>query len=141
MEHKNDFDLKVSLKRKEHSKDINGSDKIFTLVEEKLYYTERFWGFKSEKRKAQKKSLKLSDKDQTAIFSYISENEMNINYQEIIKIDERHLRNVFTYIVELNTPEGLTIYQIQSNDQNSDNKSWIKMENLFDLLQDFIEKG
>ena len=139
MEHKNDFDLKVSLKRKEHSKDINGSDKIFTLVEEKLYYTERFWGFKSEKRKAQKKSLKLSDKDQTAIFSYISENEMNINYQEIIKIDERHLRNVFTYIVELNTPEGLTIYQIQSNDQNSDNKSWIKMENLFDLLQDFMK--
>ena len=133
------FDLKVSLKRKEHSKDINGSDKIFTLVEKKLYYTERFWGFKSEKRKAQKKSLELSSKDQTSIFSYISENKMNLNYQEIIKIDERHLRNVFTYIVELNTPEGLTIYQIQSNDQNSDNKSWIKMENLFDLLQDFMK--
>ncbi len=64
---------------------------------------------------------------------------MNLNYQEIIKIDERHLRNVFTYIVELNTPEGLTIYQIQSNDQNSENKSWIKMENLFDLLQDFMK--
>ncbi len=132
------FDLKVSLKRKEHSKDINGSDKIFTLIEKKLYYTERFWGFKSEKRKAQKKSLKLSDRERNTIFSFISENQLNIDYEEIIKIDERHLRNVFTYIVELNTPD-LSVYQMQSNDQNSDNKSWLKMENLFDLLQDFMK--
>ncbi len=130
------FDLKVSLKRKEHSKDINGSDKIFRLVGETLFYTERFWGFKSEKRKAQKKSLKLSDKDRTAIFSFISENQMNINYQEIIKIDKNYLRNHFTYIVELNTREGLTIYQIQSNDRDSKNKSWIKAKKLFKFLRD-----
>ena len=134
-----DFDLKVSYKRKERSKDSNGSDKIFTLIEKKLYYTERFWGFKSEKRKVQKRSLKLSDQEHTAIFSFISENQINVNYQETIKIDKRFLFNEYTYIIELNTPEGLTVYQIQTNDRDTDNKSWEKAKKLFDFLQNLIE--
>ena len=136
MKDNDNFDLKVSLKRKEHSKDINGSDKIFTLVEKKLYYTERFWGFKSEKRKAKKKTITVSDKEQEELFSFIFENQINVDYQETIKVDKRFLVNEYTYIIELNTPDASTVYQIQSNDRDTDNKSWIKAKKLFNFLRD-----
>lgn len=135
------FDLKVSYKRKERSKDSNGSDKIFTLVDKNLFYNERFWGFKSEKRKTKKKSLELSDREYNAIFSFITEKQLNVDCQEIIKVDKNYLRNEFTYSIELNMVERATIYQIQTNERNSDYKPWRAIEKLFDLLQDLIEKA
>ena len=129
------FDVRISYKRKERSKDSNGSDRIFTLVGEKLFYTERFWGFKSEKRKTQNWTLKLSDEDRSAIFSFISENQFNVNHQETTKIDKPYLRNEFTYLVELNTLSNSTVYQIQTNDSKLHNKPWIQVEKLFDFLQ------
>ncbi len=133
------FDLKISYKRKERSKDSNGSDRIFMLVGKMLFYNERFWGFKSEKRKAKKKSLMLSNKERSAIFSFMSKNQFDVDYQKTIKIDKNYLRNDFTYIIELNMLENSTVYQIQTNDRNSDNKSWINAKKLFDLLQNLIK--
>ncbi len=133
------FDLKISYKRKERSKDSNGSDRIFMLVGKTLFYTERFWGFKSEKRKAEKCNLKLSEQEYSAIFSFISKKQLNIDYQEIIKIDKNYLRNDFTYIIELNMLESSTVFQIQTNDRKLDNKSWINAKKLFDFLQNLIK--
>ncbi len=133
------FHIRISYKRKERSKDSNGSDKIFMLENNSLSYSERFWGFKSEKRKAQKKNLLLSNQEYSAIFSLISENQFDVDYQETIKIDKNYLRNDFTYIIELNMLESSTVYQIQTNDMKLDNISWIKAKELFDFLQNLIK--
>ncbi len=135
------FDVRISYKRKERSKDSNGSDRIFTLVDNILSYNERFWGFKSESRKTKKKSLELSDREYNAIFSFITGKQLNVDYQETIKVDKNYLRNEFTYSIELNTVERSTIYQIQINDWKSDYKPWRDVEKLFDFLQDLIEKA
>ncbi|MCK5539254.1 MAG: hypothetical protein KAI79_20700 [Bacteroidales bacterium] len=134
------FDIKVTRKRAEHSKDINGSDRIFIIVDKKLFYTERFWGFKSEKRKAKKWNLNLSEEEYSAILFFISKNQFDGDHQEIIKIDKRFLFNDFTFIIELKTTKGSTVYKIQTNDRSTDNKSWIKAKNLFDFLQNLSDK-
>jgi len=82
------FEIRVTYKTEERSKDSNGANKIFTLTGNKLLYTESYWGFKSEKMKSLQRSAKLSEKDHKAIFSFISENEFNNNHQENIIIDK-----------------------------------------------------
>ena len=132
------FDVKVSYKRKEHSKDSNGSDRIFTLVDKQLFYDERFWGFKSENRKVTTWNLELTDEMRNELFSFISDNQLNTAYEERIQIDKPFLKNVYTYIIEVNTRKTSTIYQIQTNDRDTDNTSWNRSKKLFGFLKNLI---
>lgn len=133
------FELKVTFKSEECSKDSNGANKIFTLTGEELHYTESYWGFRSEKMKEVQRSAKLSKKDHKAIFSFISENEFNNNHQEVIRIDKRFSFTTFTYIIECKTSENTSTYQIQSNDLNPNQKSWDQVEELFNLLKNSFD--
>lgn len=132
------FELRVTYRSEERSKDSNGATKTFTLTGEKLLYTESYWGFKSEKMKSLITSVKLTDKDHKAIFSSISENEFNNNHQEIITIDKRFSFTTFTYVIECRTSENKSTYQIQSNDLNPNHKSWDQVKGLFYLLKKIL---
>jgi len=133
------FDVKITYKRKEHSKDSNGSDRIFTLINKQLFYDERFWGFKSEKRKVTRWNLELSEEMRRKLFSFISDNQLDTDYEEYIQIDKPYLRNEYSCIIEVNTILTPTVYQIQTNDWDSDNASWRKSKKLFDFLQNLSD--
>lgn len=135
------FELKVTYKTEERSKDSNGANKIFALTGKKLLYTESYWGFKSEKMESLQRSAKLSEKDHKAIFSFISENELNNNHQDILTIDKRFSFTTFTYIIECRTSDNTSTYQIQSNDLNPNNKSWGRVKGLFNLLKNIFGIG
>ena len=135
------FELSVTYKSEERSKDSNGANKIFKLTGKKLLYTESYWGFKSEKMKSLQRSAKLSEKDHKAIFSFISENKLNCNHQEAITIDKRFSFTTFTYIIECRTSENTSTYQLQSNDLNPNHKSWDQAKGLFNLLKNIFGIG
>jgi len=133
------FDVKITYKRKEYSKDSNGSYRIFTLINKQLFYDERFWGFKSKKRKVTRWNLELSEEMRRKLFSFISDNQLDTDYEEYIQIDKPYLRNEYSCIIEVNTILTPTVYQIQTNDWDSDNASWRKSKKLFDFLQNLSD--
>lgn len=141
MKDSDSFELSVTYKSEERSKDSNGANKIFKLTGEKLLYTESYWGFKSEKMKSLQSSTKLSEKDHKAIFSFISESKLNCNHQKAITIDKRFSFTTYTYIIECKSSENTTTYQIQSNDLNPNHKSWDQVKGLFNLLKNIFRIG
>ena len=135
----NHFDVRLTFKREERSKDSNGTNKIFTIVGEDLFYNENYWGFKSEKRNEINRKTVFSKKESVRLFSFALENGFNKTHTEIIKIDKKYSFTNFSYTVELCTKENKTIYQIQSNDLNSNHKPWVQVKGLFKLLTNFLD--
>lgn len=127
----NNYDLKISRKRQERSKDSNGTDIKIKISDNIMYYTERSWGFKAKKGIIQKE-IALEEADIKHIKDFIIEKELNKNYEKEIIVKKRHSFTIYTYNLTLILNEKTYIINITSNTETQKSKfNDIGHENVF----------
>ena len=137
------YDLVISRIRQERSKDSNGNSTVIKLKDNVMYYSEKSWGFKSQKGTIEKEII-LDNSDIIYIDNFIKENKLNKNYTKKIEVKKKHSFTTYTYDVTLKFENDYYNINIVSNTENQnlntihrgyENSCFGKVRELYDFLK------
>ena len=111
------LEITLTYIRQERSKDNNGSNKTYTIKDNKLTYKDKYWGFKSGNIPVEEKSVNLTEEDIIEIFSFLQKNKFLKNINKKIR-KPRVPYVIYNYELKITTEKDSFLITAQDSNKN-----------------------
>ena len=111
------LEITLTYTRQERSKDNNGSNKTYTIKDNKLTYKDKYWGFKSGNIPVEEKSVNLTEEDIIEIFSFLQKNKFLKNINKKIR-KPRVPYVIYNYELKITTEKDSFLITAQDSNKN-----------------------